>query len=129
MDTDRVPDGWVVWNEEREKIVFAYRPDVFDGGEFPSACLPTIYVTRGQRDRRPGGRRVGADWYVTLYLEPDVERGAESFDSRETAIDGALSLAEEFARGEIAYRDLYQVGRPDYFERLDELTGRVQRGT
>ena len=47
-------DGWRVWNAETDRVILAYRPDVFDGGEFPAACMPTLYVTHGQRNRRPG---------------------------------------------------------------------------
>lgn len=123
MSLDSLGEDWVVWSDEREKVVLAFRPDVFDGGEFPAPCLPTIYLTRGQRDRRPGGRRVGADWHVTLYLEPDVQGPQETFDDRESAIAGAVDLAAAFASGDLAYRELYQVPRPDYLDRLDELTG------
>lgn len=123
MSLDSLSEGWVVWSDEREKVVLAFRPDVFDGGAFPPPCLPTIYLTRGQRDRRPGGRRVGADWHVTLYLEPDVSRGPDSYPDREQAVRGAVGLAAEFATGEMDYRDLYQVPRPEYLDRLDELTG------
>ena len=125
MSLDSLGDEWVVWSDERDKVVLAYRPDVFDGGAFPAPCLPTIYLTRGQRGRRPGERRVGSDWHVTLFLEPDVERGAETYADRESAVAGAVSLADAFAAGEVDYRDLYQVPRPDYFDRLDELTGRT----
>lgn len=123
MDGDALPVGWRVWNEEPTKLVLAYRPDVFDGGEFPAACMPTIYCTRGKRSRRPGGQRVGEEWYVTLYLEPDVDDGGQSFESREAAIDGSIDLAAAFAAGDVDYRDRYQVPREDYFEKLDELTG------
>jgi hypothetical protein len=126
MESDSLPDGWEVWSDEASKIVLAYRPDVFDTASFPAACLPTLYVTKGQRDRRPGKDRPAPDatWYVTLFLEPDVNRGQESFDDRGAAVDGATALAREFAGGEVDYRSLYQVPRPDYFEKLDELTGR-----
>lgn len=123
MSIESLPDGWVVWSEEREKVVFAYRPDVFDGGDYPAPCLPTIYLTCGQRDRRPGGRRVGADWFVTLYLEPDVDGPADRYPDREAAVDGAVSVASEFANGDVDYRDLYQIPREEYLDRLDELTG------
>ena len=121
-----LPGGWVRWSEAEEKLVWAYRPDVFDGGEYPPPCLPTLYVTRGRRSRRPGGGRdpgPDASWYVTLFLEPEVSRDAEEFGDRPAALDGARALAEEFAAGEIDYRGLYQVPREAYFERLDELTG------
>lgn len=123
MSFDSLGEDWVVWSDEGAKVVLAFRPDVFDGGEFPAACLPTIYLSRGRRGRRPGGRRVGTDWHVTLYLEPEVEGVEETFDDRESAVAGAIELAATFASGEIAYRDLYQVPRTDYLDRLDELTG------
>ena len=110
--------GWQLWNEEDTRVIFAYRPDVFDGGSLPAPCLPTIYITRGQRTRRPGGQRPDTgQWFVTLFLEPDVQRGAERFDTRTAAIDGARDLAARFANGEIDYRELYQVPRPEHFRR------------
>lgn len=125
-----LPDGWQVWSDEADRIVLVYRPDVFDTQAFPAACLPTIYVTHGRRRRRPGAdrrARTTDPWYVTLFLEPDVERDADAFESREAALTGALALAERFADGEFAYRELYQVPRDDYLDRLDELTGRHDR--
>lgn len=123
MDADALPAGWRLWNEEPTKVILAYRPDVFDGDEVPAECLPTIYVTRGKRSRRPGSQRVGADWHVTLYLEPDVDDGGESFETKEAAFDGARDRAAAFAAGEVDYRSLYQVPREDYFTTLDELVG------
>lgn len=123
MSLDSLGEDWVVWSDEGEKVILAFRPDVFDGGEYPAPCLPTIYLTRGQRDRRPGGGRVGADWYVTLYLEPEIDCDTDAYPDREAAVAGAVELADAFASGEIAYRDRYEVPRPDYFDRLDELTG------
>ena len=125
-DDDPLPDGWARWSEAERKLVWAYRPDVFDGGTFPPPCLPTIYVTQGRRSRRPGGEEAapGADWYVTLFLEPDVSRSAEKYPDRAAAVEGATALARRFADGDIDYRGLYQVPREDYFDRLDELTGR-----
>jgi hypothetical protein len=61
---------------------------------------------------------------VTLFLEPEVSVPPREFDSPAAAVEAALDLAAEFARGEVDYRSLYQVPRPDYFARLDELTGR-----
>lgn len=120
-----LPDGWRVWSDEGEKVVLAYRPDVFDGGDYPPPCLPTLYVTRGQRGRRPGGERTRAhEWFVTLFLEPDVSDDAGTFDSRDAALDGARDVARRFAGGDYDYRAQYQVPRGDYLDRLDELTGR-----
>lgn len=124
---DEGPDGWEVWSDADDRLVLAYRPDVFDGGAFPPPCLPTIYVSRGRRGRRPGVERdppPGTPWYVTLFLEPDVESEPETFATRARASDGARDLARRFATGAVDYRDLYQVPREAYFEKLDELTGR-----
>jgi hypothetical protein len=125
MALDGLADGWEVWSDEETKVVVAYRPDVFNTADFDAACLPTIYLTKGKQGRRPGRDRPAPDdaWYVTLYLEPEVDAGTESFDDRESAHDHIVSLSDRFAAGEVAYRDLYQVPRPDYFEKLDELTG------
>jgi len=127
MDFGGLADGWEVWNVEERKAVLTYRPSVFDSDEYPAPCLPTIYVTKGKRGRRPGRDVPGPDdpWYVTLYLEPDVSHDQVQYDSREAAVDGAVDLAGRFDRGDVDYRSLYQVPRPDYFEKLDELTGRT----
>ncbi|WP_195155972.1 DUF5820 family protein [Halococcus agarilyticus] len=125
-DFDSLPAGWTVWNESEERCVLVYRPDVFDTHDYPAPCLPTIYLTHGRRSRRPGTERstTGDSWYVTLYLEPDVDRDADRFEAREAAVTGAIDLAERFAAGAIDYRGLYQVPREEYFAKLDELTGR-----
>lgn len=123
MTLDSLGDDWVVWSDETEKVILTYRPDVFDGSTFPAACLPTIYLTRGKRDRRPGNTRLGTEWHVTLFLEPDVDDGSTSYVDRASAIDGAVSLARSFTAGDVDYRELYQVSRTDYLDRLDELTG------
>lgn len=126
MDFADLPEGWTVWHTEETKAVLTYRPDVFDTDSFPAPCLPTIHVTKGQRDRRPGRKSPDPDaaWYVTLYLEPEVTGDQLQFDAREDAAAGARSLADSFASGEVDYRSIYQVPRPDYFDRLDDLTGR-----
>jgi hypothetical protein len=129
MAFDELAAGWVVWSEGTEKAVLAYRPDVFDTEAFPAACLPTIYLTKGRRRRQPGKQtRPDDPWYVTLYLEPDVDTELGSFDSREAAEDAVEDLSARFDAGEVDYRDLYQVPREDYFEKLDELTGRDPSG-
>lgn len=127
MDADALAEGWTVWNDDGDRLIVAYRPDVFDGGEFPPECLPTIYLTRGRRTRRPGVRpnpRPGDPWVVTLFLEPEVDHGPDHYDSREAAVEGLVDLAARFADGDVDYRGLYQVPRESYFEKLDELTGR-----
>lgn len=131
-DRDRplssLPDAWNVWNRgEDGRLVLAYRPDVFDAEEFPAACLPTLYLTHGRRTRRPGNVRpdhTTSDWWVTFYLEPEVTATNERFPTREAALERGLEVARAFDDGEIDYRDVYQVPREAYFERLDELTGR-----
>mgnify|MGYP000622158215 CR=1 FL=1 len=129
MAFDELAAGWVVWSDGAEKAVLAYRPDVFDTEAFPAACLPTIYLTKGRRRRQPGKQtRPDDPWYVTLYLEPDIDTELGSFDSREAAEDAVEDLSARFDAGEVDYRDLYQVPREDYFEKLDELTGRDPSG-
>ncbi|MEF8774889.1 MAG: DUF5820 family protein [Haloarculaceae archaeon] len=120
-----LPAGWHRWSEEDTKVVLVYRPDVFDTAAFPAPCLPTIYLTKGGRGRRPGQDRPdpAADWYVTFFLEPEVNRSPEVYETREAALDGAERLARRFARGDVDYRALYQVPRDDYLDRLDDLTG------
>lgn len=125
MGFDAMADGWEVWTDGAEKAVLVYRPDVFDSAAFPAPCLPTIYVTKGRRRRLPGRQtRPDDPWYVTLFLEPEVNRTADEYEDRELAEDGARTLATRFADGAIDYRGLYQVPREDYFAKLDELTGR-----
>ena len=128
---DALPDSWVVWSDQGGPTVLAYRPDVFDGAELPAECMPTLYVSHGRRNRRrPGseGITTETDWYVTLFLEPEVSRDAEPYPSREAAVEGAIDLARAFDSGEIDYRGLYQVPRDRYFERLDELIGADEGG-
>lgn len=125
MDLPTLPDGWTVWNDGSDgQVVFTYRPDVFDSRAFPAPCLPTIYVTDGPRDSRPAAaRRENRGWQVVLFLEPEIELERLASDGRGDALDGAVSLAEEFAAGEIDYRGAYQLPREAYLEKLDELVG------
>jgi len=125
MSFSELPAGWEVWSEAEDRAVLAYRPDVFDGDQFPAPCMPTIYLTKGQRGRRPGPHRAAPDdpWYVTLILEPDVTADPETYETRAAAVEGACSLATRFEDGDVDYRDLYQVPREDYFAKLNELTG------
>ena len=125
MDTEALAEAWTVWNRTETELVLAYRPDVFDGERFPAPCMPTIYLTHGKRTRRPGADRAGDDWYVTLYLEPEVDHGAAVVATREEAVDAAVTLANDFAAGEFAYRPLYQIPREAYLYELDNLTGRA----
>ncbi len=131
MSYDELPEPWVVWSDEPGgRTVLAYRPDVFDTEAFPAACLPTVYLTRGPKERRrpptdPRGA-VAGDWRVTLFLEPEVDCDERSYGTRDAAVDGAVDLARAFHEGGIDYRDAYQVPREAYLDRLDELTGRVR---
>ena len=125
MDLEALAEDWTVWNQTDRELILAYRPDVFDSEAFPAPCLPTIYLTRGKRTRRPGADRVGDDWYVTLYLEPEVDHEVEVTDTRDTAVGAAVTLANEFAAGDFDFRALYQVPREDYLNKLDELTDRA----
>ncbi|MFB6280993.1 MAG: DUF5820 family protein [Haloferacaceae archaeon] len=125
---DALPDGWTVWADgEDGRSVLAYRPDVFDGEAFPDPCLPTIYVGRGS-PRRPGAGRDSEEWYVRLFLEPEVVGAEARHDSRDAARAAALDVARQFAAGAVDYRAAYQVPREAYLARLDELTGRAGEG-
>lgn len=129
MSMDDLAEGWEVWSESENRLVLTFRPDVFEGRSYPPACLPTIYVTRGSRNRRPGvmpDPPPNADWHVTLYLEPEVAYQPEQYDDRTTALEGARDLATRFARGELDLAALYQRtdDREEYLGRLAELTGR-----
>lgn len=129
MADEGLGDGWVVWSEEDARSVLTYRPDVFDGGEYPASCLPTIYVTRGGRNRRPGvdlDPPADAKWTVTLLLEPEVEVVSKRTENRERALAVARDLTARFADGEVDYRAAYHVtaDREDYLAALDALTGR-----
>ncbi|WP_253736797.1 DUF5820 family protein [Halohasta salina] len=128
MTLAELPTGWRVWNEEPDgRIILAYRPDVFDSETFPAPCLPTIYVTNGSPQRRPGAGSVETDhWQVKLFLEPEVAVGTDSFDDRPAAIDGAIETARAFDDGGVDYRAAYQVPREAYLDRLDELIGREE---
>ncbi|QCS44320.1 DUF5820 family protein [Natrinema versiforme] len=129
LDRSRLPDGWTVWSRgEDGRLVLAYRPDVFNAEDFPAPCLPTLYLTHGKRTRRPGVNPTdtadSADWFVTLYLEPDVSLNETlRFPTRDEALERTVELATAFDAGEIDYRGLYQVPRETYFDRLDDLTG------
>ncbi|KAB1188168.1 MULTISPECIES: DUF5820 family protein [Haloferax] len=121
-----LPDGWTLWNDEPEgRRILAYRPDVFNESSFPAECMPTIFVWNGSRAKRPGASQIRTDtWHAVLYMEPEIEIHVEAFDSREAAVDGATDIARRFSDGEFDYRSAYQLPRDDYFEKLDELTGR-----
>ncbi len=125
MSFESVPDGWRVWNKEPSgRVILTFRPDQFDGDDLPAACLPTIYLTNGSRRSRPGAGQYATDqWHVVLYLEPEIEAVAETYETRSAAVDGTLDVAARFAAGDVDYRAAYQVPREEYFSRLDELVG------
>jgi hypothetical protein len=60
---------------------------------------------------------------VSLFLEPEIEGPVERYDSRPAAVAGAVDLAARFVAGDVDYRDLYQVPRDAYLDRLDDLVG------
>ncbi|MFB6083342.1 MAG: DUF5820 family protein [Halorientalis sp.] len=126
MDLTDLPAGWSVWSEGETRYVLAYRPDVFDSSDFPAPCLPTIYLTKGQRGRRPGRHQPAPEdpWHVTLSLEPEIEVASERYDDRDAAVAGVHDLASRFADGEFAPREYYQVPREDYLAELESLVGR-----
>lgn len=119
--TPSLPAGWTVWHESADHVVYAFRPDVFDGSEVPSPCMPTIHATRGRRDRRPGNERVGEEWHVTLYLEPEVVLADRTAETREGAIEGAVEFAAALVERDLDPREAYQVPRPEYLDRLDAV--------
>ena len=122
---EELPDGWRVWNEEPSgRAILVYRPDAFGDDAVPDACLPTIYLTNGSRNARPGAGQYATDeWHVVLFMEPEVEAVAETRESRDAGVDAAVEIAARFADGGIDYRGAYQVPREEYFARLDELVG------
>lgn len=126
MSERDVPEGWRLWNDDEGTTILVFRPDVFDGHQFPAECMPTIRVTQrppSQRKRRAGSETSG--WFVSLRLEPEVRvKDADgSFDTRAAAETGARDLAERFAAGDVDYRGAYQIPRDDYLDELDALTG------
>ena len=125
MGFETLPEGWEVWNEEAEgRVILVFRPDVFNEDGFPPECLPTIYLTNGSRRRRPGAGQYATDeWHVVLFLEPEIEAAAETYDDRSAAVAAAVDVATRFVDGDVDYRAAYQVPREAYFERLDDLTG------
>lgn len=120
-----LPDGWTVWHDRPDDIVvLAYRPDLFDGSNYPAACLPTIAIkperVRGRRGRpRPAG--AASSWTATLTLEPDVEIARRTGDDRKTAIEAGLTLASAFVGNEFDLRSSYPDPHRPYLERLEAI--------
>jgi len=100
-----------------------YRPDVFGGDDLPSECVPTIYLTNGARNARPGsGQYATEEWHVVLFLEPEIEAIAETYESPEAGAAAAVDV------GAVRRRRRGLPGRLSgaaggYFERLDEYVG------
>jgi len=125
VDAVTFAEGWRLWNEEPNgRAIVVFRPDVFDADRFPAACLPTVYLTNGSRNARPGaGQRRTDEWHVTLFLEPEVEAESTTFDDRAAALEGVRDVTERFAAGAVDYRGAYQVPREAYLDELDDLIG------
>lgn len=126
MSLDALGDAWTVWDHEPgNRLILAYRPDVFDGSDLPAACLPTIYVREGQQDLRHAGPQPASgtegSWTVTLFLEPEVSDRIGSCVSFEAAMELAVETATAFSNGELDINGMYQLPREDYLERLHAL--------
>lgn len=125
-----LPSGWERWSSDPDgPIVLVYRPDVFDGSDLPTECIPTIYLSP-RRDPRQGprprpGSGPGRPWMVELRLEPAVIVADRQESERPDAIRTAVELASAFAAGEIEYREAYQVPRERYLDTLDTVIGGV----
>lgn len=122
---EELPEGWEVWNAEPGgRVVLAFRPDVFDGSDFPPACLPTITVGPGASpDGRPDPHARSGQWHVALYLEPDVRLRAldAAFTDRDAAVERAADVAQEFTAGAVDYRGAYAEPREAYLDQLAAL--------
>lgn len=119
------PTGWVVWNEDADgTLIWAFRPDIFDGSTLSPACLPTITVKR-RRVRGPRGRPAGPNeqtpWCAEFRLEPDVVVERTEQSDRSEAVRRATELAEAFSRGEINAGDAYDIPRNKYLTVLEEV--------
>ena len=128
MTIDGLPDAWSVWDRAPgDRLILAFRPDVFNGSRFPAACLPTIYVREGEQDLRHAGPQPAAgtegSWTVTLFLEPEVSERLGEAESFEAAERTAVEAAVAFAAGEVDIDTIYQLPREDYLETLHELIG------
>lgn len=111
--SDDLPNGWEVWSEE-DGLVICYKPNVFNGGEFPPVCLPTISAGRSER----GG------WKVSFYIEADVEarRLRKEFKEYSDAVNYIVDLTEKFNKGNFDIKDFYAKGdvRKDYVEKIEK---------
>lgn len=128
MELEGLPDGWTVWDHAPEdRLILAYRPDVFDGSTLSPACMPTIYVREGEQDLRRAGPQpasgTAGTWTVTLILEPEVDRQLSTRDTFEAATMAAVAYARAFDAGALDLESIYQVPREDYLAALAELVG------
>jgi hypothetical protein len=118
---DALPDGWQVWtDEDGGRSVLVFRPDIFDADAFPAACLPTIYVTDGPGDRRPGAHATGC-WRAKLVLEPEITvTESAPADSKAAAASDAVTIAERFVAGAFDLEGAYYdpSDRTAYLDRL-----------
>jgi hypothetical protein len=122
---EELPDGWEVWNAEPGgRVVLAFRPDVFDGSDYPPACLPTVTVGPGASpDGRPDPQARSGEWHVALYLEPDVRLRSldAAFTDRDAAVEQAVAVAREFVAGAVDVRGAYAEPREAYLDQLTTL--------
>lgn len=108
-----IPEGWIIWSEE-DGVVICYKPDIFNGTNFPAVCIPTISMVESDRE----------GWRVSFYIEADVEarRLGKEFRNYKEAVDYIMELAEEFNRGNFNLRDFYAKGdvREKYVSKLEK---------
>lgn len=128
MTLEELPDGWSVWNREPgDRLILAFRPDVFDGSTLPPACLPTIYVREGERDLRRAGPApaTGTEgvWTVSFILEPEVIQRVGSTANYEDAELLAIEHAQAVVDGEVDFGEIYQLPHEEYIETLWSLVG------
>jgi hypothetical protein len=118
----RLPDGWYVWSED-DGLVACYKPGIFDGDEYPRACLPLVTVTEASRGTA-GGRD---GWRVSFHIEADVpaRKLRKNLVGYDKATDYALEIAGDFSDGEYDVAGFYADGdvRAGYVARLREETG------
>ena len=120
---ESLPTGWQPWHTDPGGIsVWVYRPDVFDGSDFPPACIPTLTV-KPARQRGPRGRPGSGnqEWWAELRLEPDVLLERRTSADVEACRGAALELATDFVRGDMAYWEVYHEPPTSYLETIDLL--------
>ncbi len=121
-----LPADWSVWDQvDGDRLILVFRPDIFDGSQFPPACLPTIYVREGEQDLRHAGPAPAAGtegrWMVTLILEPEVSARIGETKSYDSAKELAVETATDFVAGELDIEGMYQLPRTAYLSALREL--------